>query len=132
MRPSRGTAPLAALALLSCFSEAPAGVEPPGTDVVIVEMTDGLAFAPAHVEIRAGQTIRWRNVSATLHTSTGDPDLAADPSSVSLPEGASTWHSGNLSPGAVFEIRLDVAGDYRYTCLPHESAGMTGTIRVLP
>jgi plastocyanin len=132
MRTTRGATVLVPVVLASCFSEAPAGVDPPGADVVIIETTDQLTFAPAHVEIRAGQTTRWRNSSVTIHTSTGDLDLAADPSSVSLPEGAPPWNSGNLSPGAVFELRLEVPGEYRYTCLPHESSGMIGTIRVLP
>ena len=132
MRLPRWPSLLALPVLAACFSEEPAPVEPPGGDVVVVEMTDELTFSPAHVEIRAGQTIRWRNASVSVHTATGAADLVADPSSVSLPAGAAPWHSGNLSSGAVFELRFDVVGDYRYACLPHEAFGMIGTIRVVP
>jgi plastocyanin len=35
-----------------------------------------------------------------------------------------------MAPGAVFEHTFRVAGTYRYICVPHELAGMIGTVIV--
>jgi plastocyanin len=65
-----------------------------------------------------------------VHTVTADPARAFDASRVNLPEGASTFDSGDLAPGATFEHTFTVAGEYRYICVPHELAGMLGVVIV--
>jgi plastocyanin len=37
---------------------------------------------------------------------------------------------GLIANGQTFEHTFDRPGRYEYFCIPHESAGMTGTIRV--
>lgn len=111
---------------------APAGAasEGAGGRVTEVGMTNRLEYTPATVRIRVGETVRWRNGSDVLHTVTADRSKAARESSVALPEGAASFDSGNMAPGAVFEHTFRVAGTYRYFCVPHELAGMVGTIIV--
>ncbi len=92
--------------------------------------TNQLTFTPDTVEIRVGQTVRWRNTSDVLHTVTADPSRAQDPSNVAVPDGASTFDSGNLRPGETFEHTFSTPGEYRYFCVPHELAGMTALIIV--
>jgi plastocyanin len=112
----------------------PPGQEPPaaaaGEAVVEVGMTNRLEFTPDTVRIRVGETVRWRNGSDLMHTVTGDPAQARDPSSVRLPEGAATFDSGEMQPGDVFEYTFEVAGEYQYFCIPHEAAGMIAWVIV--
>jgi plastocyanin len=123
---------LGALVLLpACFSSEPAPMEPDGDPVTVtIEMTDGLVFDPSSVTIRVGDTVEWVNASGTVHTATADPALAANPDNVLLPAGAEPFDSGVLSPGGRFSHTFTVAGEYRYVCLPHEFAGMIGTVTV--
>ncbi|HUE96138.1 MAG TPA: plastocyanin/azurin family copper-binding protein [Longimicrobiaceae bacterium] len=95
-----------------------------------VTMTDGLAFQPATLRIRVGETVRWRNTSTLLHTVTADPARALRPESVRLPPDAGPFDSGEMRPGAAFSHTFDIPGEYRYVCLPHEGAGMIGTVIV--
>lgn len=106
--------------------------DPAATEDVAAEigMTNQLRFSADTVRIRVGQAVRWRNTSDLLHTVTADPDRAVRDSSVSLPAGASTFDSGNLEPGAVFVHTFTVPGTYTYFCVPHEVAGMVGTVVV--
>lgn len=109
---------------------APEGRTATGEVAAEVNMNDQLDFTPATVRIQVGETVRWTNGSNLMHTVTADPDRAADPSNVTLPSGASTFDSGNMEPGAVFEHTFTVAGEYGYICVPHEAAGMVGTVVV--
>ncbi|MBN1236975.1 MAG: PQQ-dependent sugar dehydrogenase [Gammaproteobacteria bacterium] len=96
----------------------------------VVEMTTTLQFAPQLVEITVGETVEWRNVSPVVHTVTADPALANDPSFVSLPEEAEPFDSGAIAPDGTFSQTFTVAGTYEYFCVPHQSAGMRGTVVV--
>lgn len=102
-----------------------------------VAMTDGFAFDPATVSIDVGATVTWRNTGGIDHTVTAYAD--------GIPTGADYFASGSydsesaarskMSPGLVgpdesFTHTFDVAGRYEYFCIPHESAGMTGMVRV--
>lgn len=97
-----------------------------------VNMGDDLKYSPEHVTIKKGGTITWKDTSGVVHTSTGDPSKAATPADAKLPAGAKTWDSGDIEPNGTFSHTFDVAGDYTYFCIPHESAGMVGTITVEP
>lgn len=97
-----------------------------------VDMADDLKFTPEHVTIKQGGTITWTNSSGVVHTATDDPSKATTAENAKLPAGAEPWDSGNIDPGQSFSHTFDVAGDYTYFCIPHESAGMVGTITVEP
>lgn len=89
---------------------APAPAETPAA--ASVTMTEN-RFTPATVTIQRGGTVTWRNTSSVVHTVTG-----------------SGFNSGNLSPGATFQRTFTAAGRYPYWCIPHQKAGMTGTVVV--
>lgn len=109
----------------------PHGPEASG-DTVVVTMTNSLKFTPDSIRIREGQTVLWKNTSALIHTVTADPELAALEESVHLPESVEPWNSGELKPGGTFSRTFRVAGTHGYFCVPHEAAGMTGTVVVEP
>lgn len=98
----------------------------------VVEMDNMLRFLPDTVRVVAGETVRWSNTSDLIHTVTADASRAVRPSSVRLPEGAEPFDSGDLNPGASFSHTFRVPGTYRYFCVPHEQAGMTGVVVVEP
>ena len=95
-----------------------------------INMSDSLKFDPTDVTISKGETVTWQNTGATVHTATGDPSKATTPADVSLPSGAKAWDSGDIQPQGKFSHTFDTAGTYKYVCVPHESAGMVGTITV--
>lgn len=99
---------------------------------VTVRLTNSDQFVPAAITIKVGQTVRWDNVSNTIHTVTDDAADAANRSDSALPKGAHSFHSGFLKPGQTFTHRFIVPGIYRYFCIPHEGAGMLASIVVLP
>ena len=98
--------------------------------VVVIDMNDRLRFEPAEVRIKVGDTVEWRNVGAYRHTVTADPARAAKRGNVALPEGASAFDSGWVAGGDTYRRTFTKPGVYRYVCLPHEGAGMLGTIIV--
>jgi plastocyanin len=103
---------------------------PAGDVAAEIGMTNRLRFSADTVRIRAGQTIRWRNTSDVVHTVTADASRAVNVASVRLPSGAQPFDSGNMTPGSAFEYTFTIPGEYTYFCIPHELAGMTGTIIV--
>lgn len=104
----------------------------PGPPADTVTMTNRLTFAPDSIVVRAGETVLFRNTSALVHTVTADPSRASLDASVRLPEGASPFDSGRLSPGQSFPHTFETPGRYRYFCVPHEGAEMRGTVVVEP
>jgi plastocyanin len=95
-------------------------------------MTDALKFDPDNVTVPKGTKVTWKNNSGTAHTATDDPSKASNSADVSLPSGAKSWDSGNIDPGQSYSYTFDTPGTYKYVCVPHESAGMLGTITVTP
>lgn len=122
----------AAPAVSSVASPSPAAAASPvaGASAAVVNTTDALKFEPASLTISKGTAVTWRNGSQTVHTVTDDPTKATDKADAALPAGAQPWDSGNLNPGQTFSHTFDVPGTYKYFCIPHEAAGMTGTIIV--
>ena len=103
---------------------------PSGDVAAGVTLTDQLRYEPAAVTISAGQAVRWRNTSALIHTVTADPSRAMQAANVRLPAGADAFDSGDIGPGGSFTWTFTEPGEYRYICIPHEGAAMTGTIMV--
>lgn len=108
-----------------------------GNGTVGVDMTDELVFEPAQISIAVGDTVIWENVGSINHSVTGYEDR--------IPDGAAYFASGGfegeqaareafpegaVGGGETFEHTFETAGTYEYFCIPHESAGMTGTIEV--
>lgn len=104
----------------------------------VVEMT-AVAFEPAALTVAVGDTVAWTHAEGEPHTVTA----AAD----GLPEGASYWASGGfegyeaaeagweagegaVQSGQSFVHSFETTGTHEYVCIPHERAGMTGTVVV--
>lgn len=104
--------------------------QPQAQPAVTVEMTGDLRYAPETVTVTAGDTVKWTNVSSMQHTVTADAGKAQDPAHVQLPPEARPFDSGMIRPEGAFTHRFEVPGTYRYFCIPHEAAGMVGTVRV--
>lgn len=99
------------------------------------------AFLPDAFETSVGETVTWKNTSTKAHTVT-----AYD---TGLPEGASyfasggydsqeaavdAWYDhfgGRLNAGDTYSHTFEVPGEYTYYCIPHDAAGMVGTVTVL-
>lgn len=105
-------------------------MSPDDKPAATVGMTNMMSYTPDTVRVAVGETVRWENSSDVMHTVTADSDEALKAKSVELPEGASPFNSGNLNPEDTFEHTFEVAGTYRYFCIPHEAAGMKGTVIV--
>jgi plastocyanin len=95
-----------------------------------VKMTDANKFDPDTLTITKGATVTWTNASTMPHSVTDDPAKAANKADAQLPSGAAAWDSGILQPAGTFSHTFDVAGTYKYFCVPHESLGMVATITV--
>jgi plastocyanin len=122
----------ATLIVFSAFCvEATVPAAPQETDAVVVKMTSERTFMPEKITINVGQTVEWVNDdNAMPHEVTTDPDVAVDPSHVSVPEGVAPFDSRLITSGKSFRHQFTVPGLYRYTCPPHENDGMLGEVTV--
>lgn len=93
-------------------------------------MTTDLKFDPEELVILAGDTIVWKNTSPIPHTATFNPAEAKYEKHVQLPDGVKSFGSGILQQEESYRKTFETAGEYRYFCIPHEQAGMTGRITV--
>lgn len=90
------------------------------TDAECVDMTS-MTFVPSNIEVNVGTTIVWINNSNVTHTVT----------SGSNGEQNGQFNSGSLIPGAEFSFTFTETGTFNYFCIPHLTAGMTGTVTVV-
>jgi plastocyanin len=105
---------------------------------VTVDMTDDLVFDPQVVEVAAGTTVTWETVGAVGHSVTayeGEiPDGAAYFASGGFDSESAARagypQEGDVASGETYEHTFETAGEYEYFCIPHEGAGMVGTVRV--
>lgn len=105
--------------------------EPSGAEVVDcgsaaaigneVDVVDN-AFEGDLTTITAPETVRWTVQGSNTHTVT-----SGDFGSGTAGE---LFDSGDLSTDDTFCVRFTEPGEYPYHCIPHASAGMTGTIEV--
>ena len=131
----RGDLPLPALAVLGAAVLAvalAAGPGPAAADdaAAVVTMDNGLEYKPESVTIDVGETVLWKNEGLLIHTVTADPERAVEDGSVKLPDGAETFHSGDLERGDTFRQTFEIPGEYTYFCVPHEADGMIGHVTV--
>lgn len=107
-----------------------------------VDMTDELTFVPETVTVSVGETVTWETVGTVGHSVTAYED--------EIPDGAEYWASGgfdseqaardaytpgdteagDVPEGETYEHTFETAGTHEYYCIPHESAGMVGTVEV--
>jgi plastocyanin len=108
---------------------APALAQGKTVDVAMKNSPKGL-FAPATVNISAGDTVTWTNGGVITHTVTFDPSKAMTASDVVLPAGATPFDSGDMEEDATYSHTFTVKGTYKYVCKYHEMMGMVGTVVV--
>ncbi len=92
--------------------------DPADPSVLRVDVTD-FRFVPESLEVHAGDTVRWENHGAVVHTTTSGEK--------GTPDG--TWDA-TLNPGASIERAFPSPGVYHYFCTPHQAMGMKGVIVV--
>jgi plastocyanin len=118
-------------------TDAPAGAGASTTHTV--DMNDELAFEPQDIEVSAGTTVTWENLSSIGHTVTAYEEK--------IPDGAAYFASGgfdsetaakegypakgNVQQNGTFEYTFETKGTYEYYCIPHELNGMVGTVTVV-
>src|SRR5581483_2938451 len=86
-----------------------AGTTGTGTLVVI----RSYQFQPTSLNVRAGDTVTWRNDDNVAHTVTSDSGSELD--------------SPLLQPGQSWTHTFSNAGTYDYHCTPHSSQGANGS-----
>lgn len=91
--------------------------EPTATEVGM----ESQSFSPSEIEIEVGTTVTWTNGSSATHTVTSGTDGEHD----------GKFDSGDIAPGEEFSYTFDETGTFPYYCIPHVSAGMTGTVTVV-
>ena len=102
-------APLAAVCMLAAAFVAPAAAAAqPATRAVTIR---DFLYAPATVNVKAGDTVTWKNDGKTDHTGTGKG-----------------FDTGVLSPGTSASFTFKDAGTFAYTCMIHPK--MKGTVKV--
>jgi plastocyanin len=137
---SRGGPPLALAALVLAFAAGCGGgndeaagsaaTNTSSTGPPVIQMTDGLQFRPQRVEVKVGTRVVWQNGGSVAHTVTTLRAKAANPADATVPAGAKAWDSGFIAGGESYARTFSVPGTYRYFCIPHEGAGMVGSIVV--
>lgn len=96
------------------------------------------AFRPPEYEVSVGETVVWGNVGSRGHSVTAYEDEIPDEAAYFASGGFASedaaldgWpNQGNVRPGETYSHTFEVAGEYGYYCIPHEAAGMKGTILV--
>lgn len=91
------------------------GDEPAENEVVMT----GTSFTPSSIQIELGETVTWRNQSSMTHTVTSGSNREHD----------GEFNSGNLGPGATYQVTFTDAGEFDYFCIPH--VGMAGSVTVV-
>ncbi len=129
------------LSSAGCLGIGSSGAASPDVDGTLIEMTDDNRFEPDRATIPARETVVWRTVGYAPHTVTAYEE--------ELPREAEYFASGNfmteaaarrgasegagvLYQGEEYSHTFEVPGEYDYFCIPHEQAGMTGTIIIEP
>jgi plastocyanin len=116
--------------LLVLVATACTGSATPAASPDTVTMTSANRFQPAVLTVARGTTVTWVNASPVPHSVTADPARVSNAADVATPAGAQAFDSGTIAPGQSYGYTFTVPGTYHYTCLPHETIGMDGTIIV--
>ena len=107
-------------------------------ETTTVDMTDNLVFDPEEIQISPGTTVTWENVGSIGHSVTAYEDETPDDAEYfasggfdSEPAARNAYpDEGNIPGGETYEHTFETEGEYGYFCIPHEQAGMVGTVVV--
>lgn len=121
-------------ALAGCSAVVPSS----GADDYDVGMT-AQAFRPYEITVAVGDTVVWENTSTRAHSMTAYGERIPDGATYFATGGYDSevaareaWDGsdGAITSGQRYEHTFETPGDYTYFCIPHESAGMVGVVRV--
>jgi len=104
----------------------------------VVDMT-AVAFEPDALTVEQGDTVVWTHAGGEPHSVTASAE--------GIPDGATYWASGDfdsenaarsgwedgtgaVQSGQSFVHTFETTGTHDYLCIPHEAAGMVGTVTV--
>jgi plastocyanin len=133
-----GSVTLAATALAGCGAAGRSASGPGSNGDYDVGMSN-VDFLPTELTVDPGTTVVWKNTSSSQHTVTAYgaaiPDEADYFTSGGYPsqevaEDAWIDGEGGIVQGDTYEHTFEVPGTYEYYCIPHETAGMRGTVVV--
>lgn len=105
---------LVAVALAGCAEDGGNGTDDGGPYSVAADSNSD--FDPQSLTIQVGETVVWENTASFAHTVT----------SYDVPDGASSFDSGNMEGGETFEHTFQTAGTYKYRCTIHSSSSNGG------
>ncbi|MGQ4555962.1 plastocyanin/azurin family copper-binding protein [Halobellus sp. GM3] len=98
------------------------------------------AFDPRTITVATGETVVWRNTSSRGHSVTAyDSGIPEDAeffasggyeTTEAAREGYLSEFGGRIDSGETWSHTFEVPGEYEYFCVPHEQAGMVGTVVV--
>jgi plastocyanin len=102
-----------------------------------VDMAAGQVFDPSGAQVQVGDTVTFVNTSKEAHTVTaygselpaGAPYFASG-GAASESEAREDLTGGLIREGESYSFTFTEPGTYRYFCIPHEGAGMKGTVVV--
>jgi plastocyanin len=104
----------------------------------VVEM-QAVAFEPQELSVSQGDTVTWRHAAGEPHSVTalesGIPESATYWASGGFGSEAAAregWENGRgaVQSGEAYVHTFETAGEHEYVCIPHEAAGMVGTVVV--
>jgi len=104
----------------------------------VVDM-NAVAYDPADLTVSAGDTVAWTHTAGEPHSVSAYQD--------GIPDGATYWASGGfdseeaarsgwesgqgaVQSGQSYVRTFETTGTHEYFCIPHEAAGMVGTVTV--
>ena len=126
-----------ALAALGARSGLEAATPPATHEVKMVMEGQSARFEPANLTVRAGDRIRFVNVSGGPHNVSFDPAKVPDDVervlAASMPNQLQPlWGELVTAPNAAYVVSFAgvKAGRYEFFCMPHVAMGMKGTITV--
>jgi plastocyanin len=106
-------------------------------DVNMVLEGSSYKYVPDQLTIKAGDQVRFHNVSGGPHNvsfwADSIPAGAADPLKAGMPDQMAPLEGQLITePNAVYTVTFanTPAGEYKYYCLPHLALGMKGKITV--
>ena len=120
--------------LAGCGSDSGGGDGEAGNTI---DMNDDLKFVPDTFEVAAGETVTWKNVGSVEHSVTAYEDDIPEDAAYFASGGFDSesaardaYPDGSIAGDETYEHTFETTGEYQYFCIPHEQAGMTGTITV--
>src|SRR5262245_12297347 len=88
----------------------------------VVEMTPYMTFQPRELSVIVGEVVVWKNSAKEPHSVNTIPENCRSEEGkkwIKIPEGASPFFSGEISPGEEYRMRFEIPGTYQYVCTFH-------------